>query len=91
MVSQPPDPEVKGSLYDKLVALVVAGLLAGLSFLAMMLVVAAFSATGVGYRLFGDEGSAWLGISVGLPLSFIVAIVTFLITLRWRLKRSLED
>jgi hypothetical protein len=91
MVSKSQDPEVRGSLYDKLCALVMAGLFAGLSFLAMMLVVVAFSATGCADRRFGDEGSAWLGVSVGLPLSFIVAIVTFLITLKWRLKKSLED
>jgi len=91
MASNPQDPVVKGSLYDKLCALVVAGFLAGLSFLAMMLVVTAFSANGVAYRHFGDEGSAWLGISVGLPLSVIVAIVTFLLTFRWRLKKSLKD
>jgi hypothetical protein len=91
MVSNSQDPEVKGSLYDTLCALVVSGFLAGLSFFAMMLVVAAFSVTGVAYRRFGDEGSAWLGVSVGLPLSFIVAIVIFLITLRWRLRKSSED
>ena len=91
MIENPRDPEVKGSLYDKLTALGVGAFLAALSFFAMMFVVVAFSATGVSYRRFGDEGSAWLGISVGLSVSFVVAIVTFVLTVRWRLKKKLEN
>jgi hypothetical protein len=90
MVDNPHDPVVKGSLYDKLAAAVVAGLCAVFSFVASMFAVVAFSATGLADRHLGDEGSAWLGISVGLPLSFIVAIVIFVMTLRWRLKKSSE-
>jgi len=88
MIENPQDPAVKGSLYDKLTALVTAGLVAGLSFFVTMLAVMAFSATTYANKHFGDEGSAWLGISVGLPLSLVIAMVTFVLALRWRLKRS---
>ena len=88
MIENSQDPVVKGSLYDKLTALVMAGFVAGLSFLVTMLAVVAFSRTFPAYRHFGDEGSAWLGISVGLPLSFVIAIVAFVLTLRWRRKRT---
>ena len=91
MIENPQDPEVKGSLDDKLTALVLAVFLAALSFFAMMFVIAAFSTTGLAYRRFGDEGSAWLGVSIGLPLSLVVAIIAFVATLRWRLKKNLEN
>ena len=90
-MESPQDRVIKGSLYDKLVALVVAIFVAALAFFATMMVIVAFSATGCAYRHFGDEGSAWLGLSVGGPLSLIVAIATFVMTLRWRLKKSVED
>jgi len=88
MIENAQDPVVKGSLYDKLSALGIAGLVAGLSFFLTMLAVVAFSSTIYANRHFGDEGSAWLGISVGLPLSFVIAIVAFVLTLRWRSRRS---
>jgi hypothetical protein len=46
---------------------------AGLSEVAVI----AFSVTHLAYRWFGSEGSAWLGISVGLPIALVVGSCTF--------------
>jgi hypothetical protein len=88
MIENPQDHEVGGSLYEKLAALVIALFISALSGLATLFAVVVFSSTRLAYRRFGDEGSSWLGIGVGIPLSFVVAVVIFVIALRWRLKTT---
>jgi hypothetical protein len=53
-----------------------------------MLAVTFFASTINPFRHFGDEGAAWLGVRVGLPLSLVIASVAFVLTIRRRLKRS---
>jgi len=38
--------------------------------------------------LLSDEGSAWLGVGIGIPCGVVAAIVAFFLTVRWKLKRG---
>lgn len=84
----PGDGEVEGSFAEKLVALGWGILAAVLSFCFTIFMVIAFSSTSAAYHLFGDEGSAWLGISVGFPLGFIAGVAALVLVVRWRLRRK---
>jgi hypothetical protein len=84
------DPEVQGSLYDKLGAFAIAAFVSAASFFVAMFLVVGFSSTVFAYRHFGGEGSAWLGISVGFPVATLAAVVAFMVTVRWRVKKSLK-
>ncbi len=73
--------ETRLPLYDGIISLVLAGLIAvGAAFVAMF-VVFAFSMTITSFRRFGDEGSAWLPISIGIPASAVTGLVAFLVSL----------
>jgi uncharacterized membrane protein (DUF485 family) len=61
-----------------------------LCFFLTMLFVLAFSSTNLSYKWFGDEGSAWLGISIGLPLGLLVALIAFVLVI-WRLGKALKS
>jgi integral membrane sensor domain MASE1 len=69
------------TLREKIVASVLAGaaasvaaFLAGITVIVLLIL---FGSTTLSWHLFGGEGAAWLGISIGLPLGAAIAIGVF--------------
>lgn len=73
--------ETRLSLYDGIISLVLAGLIAVAAAFVAMFVVFVFSMTFTSFRWFGDEGSAWLPISIGIPASALTGLIAFVVSL----------
>ena len=76
------DAEPRSSFTGVISSLALATLVAGGSALLAMLVVVVFSFTSLSVTWFGDEGSDWLPISIGIPVSGVTGLATFVVSLR---------
>jgi hypothetical protein len=81
------DAEPRSSFTDVISSLALATLVAGGSALLAMFAVLVFSFTSLSWKWFGDEGSAWLPISIGIPVSGVTFLAVFVIFVRKFLRK----